>query len=103
MNKEKLEHVKKLLRKKAPELATILAPIYAILNWRWWDVGVPTREQILKELLNHINKIGGARETVKVCSGGLYVEVNEREELGGYMEAEIGMRINEYAHEDEKE
>lgn len=106
--KEKVGHIKKLLRKKAPEFATRIAPIYAILNWQWYESGVPTRDRILRSLLEKIDKLGtkiGNMEITNTSSGGLKARVYP--DIGGigkdYWEGELSMDISETAYEDEEE
>lgn len=101
MNKKKVEHIKKLLRKKVPEFATRVVPIFVILNWKWWDTGVPTRTQIIEVITKHIDKL--SEEICSSGSGGLEAEIEEDKSLGGYLTGIIRMKIEGYAYEDEEE
>ena len=88
------------MRKKAPEFATRIAPIYAILNWQWWVNLVPTREVLLEKLLEHIDKLGN--KTISSASGGLEVRIEEDKSLGGYLAGVMRMKLEEHCYEDEE-
>lgn len=103
MKDKKIEHIKELLRKKAPEFATRVTPIYAILNWQWAFDGVPTRWQILKSLLKKIDKLGGKSGIISTSSGGLKAAIEEDNTIkGGYLIGVISMDINEVVYQEEK-
>lgn len=99
--KEKIEHIKKLLKKRVPEFATRVTPIFALLNWQWYETGVPTRDQIIKNLLGHIDKLGGKNKVTSSSSGGLRASIKEDKSLNGYLSGVIRMDISDIAYEDE--
>lgn len=96
--KEKIEYIKKRMRKKALRFATKVAPIYVLLNWRWGNEGVPSETDIFNNLIDKMKDLN--EKTILISSGGLEVEIEEDKSLGGYLTGIMKMSISEHTYED---
>lgn len=68
-----LECVKSELREKAHDFAIKVAPVYQLLDWKWWvppSPCVPTTEQIYQTILYLIDTLD---QPGTVSTGGLVV------------------------------
>ncbi len=82
----------------AEALAERIAPIYKLLNWTWVtvpDPGVPSKEDIKKNLIRLYREISELDTTITSSgSGGLEVTRNRDEE--GHTSYVFSLRIEEY-------
>lgn len=73
-----IKQIPENIRIAAIELALDVEPIYALLNWKWYDVGIPVWLNIYHELLDlYTQLIEDDAEWVK--SGGLMVSWREED------------------------
>ena len=89
------------LRKKAPAFAAKIAPIYAMLEWKWWNLDksdylIPGKKEILSVVRYYINELSSG-VAVSMAAGGLcvWIEVNDT----GAIEAGLTFRIENNIYE----
>ena len=81
MSEITLEKIKEQLRRKSPDFAKDVAPIFALMGWTWGKE-TPDEDRILERLFRLINDMDGC---TTLATGRLFVTISldEREAVLG--------------------
>lgn len=78
------------MKEKIEAFTKKIHPIYVLLNWTWWDIGVPTEKDLAKELTKLVENVKD--DCSYSATGGLFCGID----TDGIGQKRIGFVLEEY-------